>query len=66
MAFLHRPEYITENEHRCEALVRGQKSSHYVWQRFDRRCVRRINQMRDGHQVCFQHAEVKRIEYFSE
>ena len=64
MARHDRPEYVAPDEIRCEALVKGHKGWAYEWAKHDHRCPRNSNQMRGSHQVCWQHASMKNVEYW--
>lgn len=66
LSYPHRPKYEAPVELRCEALVKGKPNYAFVWMRHDHRCPRKANQMRGPHQVCWQHAQMKRVEYFNE
>lgn len=64
MTFHSGPEYEAPGEVRCDALVKGQPGWNFEWMRHDHRCPRKANQMRGLHQVCYQHATAKSVQYF--
>jgi len=55
------PESIAPDDQRCEALVKGHLNYNFQWMRFDHRCPKRANQMREGIAVCHLHAKAKFI-----
>lgn len=57
------PEYTAPDDVRCKALVKGIRSNHWEWTRYDHQCPRKANQMRGLHQVCYLHARARNVEY---
>ena len=55
------PDFYVPEEERCHALVKGKTSYVFVWMRYDHRCPRRANQMRNFVPVCHIHARAKKI-----
>lgn len=66
MARNYRPDVIVpDNEFRCQAMVKA--APYTTWQKWchePHRCVRRANQCRDGHIVCWQHGAQEDITYW--
>lgn len=63
--FHDRPTWSVPEEARCEAVAKPDKQEWQRWKQHPRRCQRPANQCRDGHVVCYQHAESKEVAYVS-
>lgn len=64
MTYRDRSEHIAPDDLRCDALVRS-KRGWPDWARVDHRCPRCAQQSRAAHSVCYTHAIVERVEWWS-